>query len=119
MKKSHKILLLFWGTAICLKLIGLFFVTSISSENIFSTLNTFLLSFLLFAWFMADAQEINLKPSYGLKVAVVSISLIAIPYYLVRYKGWQKAFVVISQFLGNVFILFFIFALLTRYINAQ
>jgi hypothetical protein len=52
----------------------------------------------MFGWFVTDASEMGRRPSWGLKVAVLMFGFIAIPYYLLRYKGPRRTLLSISKF---------------------
>lgn len=56
------------------------------------------ISMLFFAWFMADARDLGLAPSRALQVGVLSVAVVAIPYYLLRYKGLRRSAVSILKF---------------------
>ena len=56
------------------------------------------LMFFTFAWFVTDARNLDIQPSYGLKIGVVFLSIIFIPFYLVKYKGWKKSLVSFGKF---------------------
>jgi hypothetical protein len=117
MKKSKKLMLVFWVTAILLDLAEFFYASDSSDLNPYAVASTFVLSFIMFAWFIADADDIRHKPSYGLKLAIVSLSFLAIPYYLIRYKGWGRALLSMTRFVLILFIYFAVMELLRRYLN--
>lgn len=66
-------------------------------------ISTLVILFIMFAWFVTDAKETGIKPSIWLKIGVIFIALIFIPYYLVKYKGWNRSY--------KSFALFFAFAI--------
>lgn len=45
----------------------------------------------VFGWFLADAKENGIDPSPLLRIAVVAVSFIAVPYYRFRYMGRNAA----------------------------
>jgi hypothetical protein len=116
MTKSKKLMILFWGLAIVFDLIFESPVTLPLADYPFSVLTSFCLSFIMFAWFMADSEEINLRPSYGLKVAIVAFAYLALPYYLIRYKGWSRGVIAIAKFFVYLFAYFFVAILIRRFI---
>jgi hypothetical protein len=118
MKKNKLYLLLFWVSVLAMDLIELFFTVDSSELSAYSIVTTFILSFIMFAWFMADAEEIGLTPSYGLKVAVVTLSFAALPYYLIRYKGWARGLFSMLKFALIALVYFAFMELLDRYLNA-
>ena len=91
LKTSTKLMYLFWVFSIFLMVMdnhpknfpllpaNYFLVTTIAS------------GLLVFAWFLADAKELDIRPSPLLKVSVVACAGLAVPYYLIKYKG-QKQF---------------------------
>jgi hypothetical protein len=50
-------------------------------------------AFLLFVWFHLDAERLQYKTGFLLKVAVIGLALVAIPYYLFRSRGWRRGLV--------------------------
>jgi hypothetical protein len=116
MHKSKKLMILFWGQAVLFDLIAQSPIPLPLDNYLISVLTSLCLSFTMFAWFMADAAEINLKPSYALKMGIVAFGYIALPYYLIRYKGWLRGFMAIAKFLVYLFAYFFISVLIRRFI---
>jgi hypothetical protein len=116
MEKSKKLMILFWGQAILFDLIAHSSIPLPLDNYPYSVLTSICLSFTMFAWFMADAKEINLNPSYELKVAIVAFGYISLPYYLIRYKGWLRGLKAIAKFIVYVFAYFFVVVLFRRFI---
>lgn len=116
MTNSKKLMILFWVQAILFDLIAHSPFISPQTSYQFSVLASICLSFTMFAWFMADAQEIKLKPTYSLKVAIVAFGYIALPYYLIRYKGWLSGLGSIAKFFVYLFGYFFVAVLIRRFI---
>lgn len=54
----------------------------------------------MFSWFLTDARERGMKPSAGLKISVVALSLVALPYYKFRYVGARAGFTFIGICVG-------------------
>ena len=66
----------------------------------------FAMVFLIFLWYRLDADERGFQRSILLNVGIVMVAAVAVPYYLIRSRGWQegppavlKALVV---FLGSI-----------------
>jgi len=55
----------------------------------------------IFIWFLADARERGIDPSGGLKLAVVALAAIAVPYYKFRYFGTRDGFLFLFIVLAN------------------
>ena len=43
---------------------------------------------LVFVWFIVDAREREYRPSIVLRVAMPALTIVALPYYLFRSRGW-------------------------------
>lgn len=61
----------------------------------------FLYTAMIFGWFLTDARERGMKPSTGLKISVVALSLVALPYYKFRYFGARAGFTFIGSCFGS------------------
>jgi hypothetical protein len=42
----------------------------------------------VFAWFVSDARERGYRASIVLKIAMLALAIVALPYYLFRSRGW-------------------------------
>lgn len=45
---------------------------------------------LAFLWYRLDAREEGVLPSVWLDVMIIGATAAAVPYYLLRYKGWKR-----------------------------
>nr|WP_165583075.1 energy transducer TonB [Dyella soli] len=65
-----------------------------------------MVSLLLFVWYRVDSSERNFRRTYGLNVAMVAFSFMALIYYLFRSRGGRSGaratFVVVLGWLGCV-----------------
>jgi hypothetical protein len=50
----------------------------------------FAMVFLIFLWYRIDADERGFQRSLLLNVAIVMVAALAVPYYLIRSRGWQE-----------------------------
>ena len=41
-------------------------------------------------WFSADARSLNVRPAWGLRLAVLVLPPLAVPYYRFRYAGFRN-----------------------------
>jgi hypothetical protein len=64
---------------------------------------------LVFTWFLADTREHGIDASPILKVMVVAIALVAVPYYRFRYMGAKRGFIFVGKVLGG-FVALVVFA---------
>lgn len=101
MKKSTFWMLAFW---VVQTLFSFFEMNNENYDPIYyygALLSTTVFSYM---WFLADAHDSKYNTSFDLKVCVFIFNVIAIPYYLIKYKGWHRAFI--------SFVKFFIFLVL-------
>jgi VIT1/CCC1 family predicted Fe2+/Mn2+ transporter len=56
---------------------------------------TLLYGLAIFIWYRADANELSFKRSLWLNIAVVGFATGAIPYYLIRSRGWKRGLVAV------------------------
>lgn len=91
----------FWVALAVLTATDRYLGPTIAGDPRYFIVTTLILVSIVFWWFLADARLRNVKPSTGLKIAVVALSAIAIPYYRIRYTGWKNGIVfVVLVFLG-------------------
>ena len=57
-------------------------------------------SFILFYWFMVDSTIRNYNPSWFLKFMVVVLTVIALPWYIIRTRGLRQSVRSIMYALG-------------------
>jgi hypothetical protein len=100
MKKVTKLAILYWIVFLAYYTLDLLLPLDVvdSEPYVISTLA--ILIFFAFIWFMADAANIGFKPSTGLKIAVIAIAVVAIPYYRFKYTGFKKGMLFIGKFIG-------------------
>lgn len=101
---------LFW---LMLLAFGLFdpYVSNYLDQDAYVLTSSFIITACLFAWFIFDARESNYSPSKGLKIAVIAVGVLAIPYYVVKAKGFKRALISLATFLGFAIAYFAFFAL--------
>ena len=44
---------------------------------------------LVFVWVLLDSRERGYRMSWGLKAALICLTVFALPYYLFRSRGWK------------------------------
>ena len=49
--------------------------------------------FLIFAWYRLDSEKRGYPRTKWLNIAIVAIALLALPYYLIRSRGWKRGLV--------------------------
>jgi hypothetical protein len=64
-----------------------------------------LLSIATFMWFRADAMQRSFHRSAGLNVAFVGLTIIVLPYYLIRSRGPKSGFIAICAGL-SIYVLY-------------
>lgn len=66
----------------------------------------FAMVFLIFLWYRIDAEQRGFKRSLLLNVSIVLLAAIAVPYYLIRSRGWQHGQIAVLKavlvFLGSI-----------------
>lgn len=83
-------------------------VVAMSAETVrfIELMLVFAMVYLIFLWYRIDADEHGFKRTPLLNVAVVMAAALAIPYYLIRSRGWQEGPAAVLQallvFLGSV-----------------
>ena len=73
-------------------------------------------TFVIFYWLLEDAKDINVTPSSSLKIGVIAISFIAVPYYLIKYKGIKRASLSFAKFSGFILVFGIITYIIDTYI---
>lgn len=102
MKSSRIVAIVLWSLLfISLLAEEVFFLewTRAGTYNLFSTI---VFTLFIFGWFLADASERGHSPSLLLKIAVVAVGVLAVPFYKFRYFGPQAGF----TFIGIVVLAF-------------
>ena len=80
----------FWATWICLMTMDVFLPPELVAGPAYLVGTGFAWLVALVWWFLADSRSLNLKPSWGLRIAVVFLPPLAIPYYRFRYAGFAN-----------------------------
>ena len=61
---------------------------------------------LIFLWYRIDADQHGFKRSIFMNVSIVMLAAIAVPYYLIRSRGWQHGQIAVLKavlvFLGSI-----------------
>lgn len=98
MKRSHVLAIVFWLVVLGTLLIEVGFNYCWASSDAYRFSSLFIFTSVIFFWFLLDARERSVSPSTALKIFVVALSAVALPYYKFRYLGARAGFV----FLGIV-----------------
>lgn len=101
MKNNVLLMLIFWGLLIIFGLLDPFLS---HYDQTYFLITTVVITLSIFAWFLADVHENNFPVGRAMKVFVLALSFIAVPIYLIRYKGWKVAMKSFGKF-----VLLFIF----------
>ena len=97
MKSSYAFMLSFWAFSFLATpfdhlLDGLDYYTA------YTLVSLGISTFLMFAWFLTDANDINYHPSILFKIGVIVFAFALIPYYLIKNKGWNTSLVSFAKF---------------------
>ena len=61
---------------------------------------------LIFLWYRIDADQYGFKRTVFMNVSIVMVAAIAVPYYLIRSRGWQHGQIAVLKavlvFLGSI-----------------
>lgn len=60
----------------------------------------FAMVFLIFLWYRIDADQRGFQRTALLNVAIVMIAAVAVPYYLIRSRGWQEGQLAVLKAIG-------------------
>lgn len=99
MKKCTSTMYLFWFVMLVFNYTDIYFLGS-RYEVIYFASTALITVFLVFSWFLSDAGENDVIPSTGLKLGVIVIPFITIPYYLLKYKGLKRSCISIVKFVA-------------------
>ncbi len=99
MKNSTIYMLVFWLAMFIFGYLDFVFENS-KFNGSYYLVSMFISVFFMFVWFIEDSRQINVQPSNTLKILVVAVGFLVIPYYLVKYKGWHKSLISFSKFTG-------------------
>src|SRR5688500_12029830 len=108
-RRKKLILMLLFGYAVLLgALVGLSVFTE-KDEELPKILTFLLVSPLLFLWCRTDAESRDYPMSRTMMLALVGISLIAIPVYLLLSRGWRGILAILWLLFGAfLWLLFFL-----------
>ena len=53
--------------------------------------------FILFRWVQQDTTKRKAKFGWGLRIAMLALTALALPYYFFRSRGWRGGFVLLGQ----------------------
>ncbi len=115
MKLSLKLTIAFWLILVLLDLLSRLVIPP-GYRELFALSTSFVLLGVMFAWFLADARENRFSVSYGLKIMVVALPFVTLPYYLFRYKGYQRALISLGKF-GLILLFYYLGFELLGYIR--
>lgn len=120
MKLSRKLAIALWALLFLSVLAEDVFNFSWTMTAAYEALRLVCAAVLVFGWFLADAKEREFEPSIWLKIAVVGIGLIALPYYKFRYFGVRAGFtfigIVLLAFIATLAVALFVdYLMLGRY----
>ena len=103
MKKSTILMYLFWLLMISISIFDIL-VFGNKSNPAYDISTIIITTFVMYYWFVTDASELNITPSVGLKISVICVSIIALPYYLFKYKGFKNTLIAFSKVIGFIII---------------
>jgi len=98
-KKSTRMSVIFWASLMAIGWLDHVFSRAPAAAP-YHFASILAISVLFFAWFMADASDLGVAPSRALKVSVLAVAVLAIPYYLLRYKGLKRSLMSMVKFAG-------------------
>jgi hypothetical protein len=79
---------------------------SIESTRMIELMLVVAMVFLIFLWYRIDADQRGFQRSTLLNVGIVMIAAVAVPYYLIRSRGWQEGPAAVLKallvFLGSI-----------------
>ena len=100
MKSSLIVAIVFWVLIFISLLAEEVFLYSWTRTGAYHLSTSIVYALFLFGWFLADARERGHTPSLPLKIAVVAVGVLALPYYKFRFFGARAGFVFIGIVLG-------------------
>jgi hypothetical protein len=81
---------------------------SVESARMIELGLVFAMVFLIFLWYRIDADQRGFQRTTLLNVGIVMIAAVAVPYYLIRSRGWQEGPAAVLKallvFLGSIFL---------------
>ena len=116
MKNSTIAAVSFWGyTALLITLET--FIPSLYATSWYVPLSTIFFLALILVWVIFDARDENYIVPTWLKIFIVLLGFIFVPVYLIKAKGWKRAFVSLCKFIIIVAALFGYIMFLNLFIN--
>ena len=100
MKKSQILMYAFWVCFLLLSLLDLFQLQPTNDGGVYTLASGIFCAILILMWLNADSQEIGVRVSPLLKVGTVVFAGVAVPVYLIKYKGLRRSLKSFSKFLG-------------------
>ncbi len=97
MKTTTKLALLFWVVTSATLVSDLLLPKNIVDDPSYYFSTMVILNILVFFWFLSDANELSVKPSFGLKIGVIALSILFIPYYRFKNTGFKNGVIFISR----------------------
>lgn len=111
MKKKPALTILVWVLMFLSALLDEMLPAAIVNSPEYFLSAMVIMVFSIYAWFLADAEEIGFKPSFGLKIGVIAIAVIAIPYYRFKHTGFKKGMLFIVKIIGILLFISFLFGI--------
>ena len=97
LKQSQLIALMFWSSFAANLVIEVGLELPWAQSSGYAGLTTVLFAGLAFAWVLTHARENDVRVSAALKIAVILIAVIAVPYYKFRYFGAKSGMLFIGM----------------------
>ena len=101
MKLSRGLAIAFWSAVFATLILESVLFVPWTQTSGFKVLSTLVFTIIAFGWFLADSREHEVSPSPMLKIMVVAVSILAVPYYKFRYLGVRAGFVFLAVVIGS------------------
>jgi hypothetical protein len=72
----------------------------IDMDSLFSTFMAFVCLLLVFCWYRSDARDFGYRTSWGMNTAMLVVTAIAVPWYLVRSRSGMQIPIALLSALG-------------------
>ncbi|HEU5011012.1 MAG TPA: hypothetical protein VFT66_00620 [Roseiflexaceae bacterium] len=89
---------LFWLAMVVFAYFDQEYVPDTHSGGGYYTLTTLTITLIIFLWFRYDAKARNFVYSWKLRMAILLFGLFAVPFYLVKSRGWRGFAVAAAKF---------------------